>query len=69
VFDNHPLVLFFNDNEVRSESYLMFHPYVCYSGRNEDMDEVYKMFVMMSHKHKDKNLPNGGTDKKLIRRG
>jgi hypothetical protein len=27
------------------------------------------MFVMMSHKHKDKNLPNGGTDKKLIRRG
>lgn len=68
VFDSHPLVLFFNDGEVRSENYLMFHPHVCYSGRNENMEEVYKMFVMMSHKHKDKNLLGNDSDRKLIRR-
>jgi hypothetical protein len=70
VFDSHPLVLFFNDNEIRSESYLMFHPKICYSGKNNKMDEVYKMFVMMANKHKDKNglLKDGDSGKRLIRR-
>lgn len=68
VFDNHPLVLFFNDNEFRSESYIMFHPHVCYSGKNDDMEEVYKMFVLMANKYKDKNLL-GSSNNKLIRRG
>ena len=68
VFDSHPLVLFFNDGDVTSESYLMFHPKVCYSGKNDKMDEVYKMFVLMAQKYKDKELLGHG-ENKLIRKG
>ena len=68
VFDSHPLVLFFNDSDATSESYLMFHPKVCYSGKNDKMDEIYKMFVMMAQKYKDKELLSSG-EHKLIRKG
>lgn len=67
VFDNHPLVIFFNDDDSISDNYLMFHPLISYSGKNENHDDVYKMFVLMANKNKDKNLI-GIEQKKLIRR-
>lgn len=69
VFDNHPLVLFFSDNQFRNENLLMFHPKVCYSGKNDKMDEIYNMFVIMSHTHKDKSMVGGENRNKLIRKG
>ena len=67
VFDSHPLMLFFSDNDIQSESLILFHPLISYSGKNEDFDTVYNMFVLMSNKNKAKlNKPD--YPKKLIRK-
>ena len=67
VFDNHPLVIFFNDDDTIVDNYLMFHPLISYSGKNDKHDEVYNMFVIMANKDRGKNLI-GNEQKKLIRR-
>ena len=63
VFDGQPLVIFFSDNEHLKDNYLMFHPYISYSGKNSDIEDVYKMFLILKERE---NLPNRKKNKKSL---
>jgi len=53
--DGQPVMLFFNDNAYLTENYVIFNPLLTYSGKNEDLPEIYKMFVLLANKQKSKN--------------
>lgn len=54
IYDGQPTMLFFNDNEFASENYIIFNPRLVYSGKNEDLPEIYSLFVMLANKQKSK---------------
>lgn len=55
IADGQPIMIFFNDSEHGIDNHIMFNPLLTYSGKNEDLPNIHKLFLILRKKEDVKN--------------